>query len=182
MQKNELNETIMENKIINLSLKELSEIEDLSVRTMNVCICNDLLDLNSLLDFLLKNRNFRNIKNCGIKTHLQLLDICNKYGKNSNTEDKIQKLMNLNTHEIEDKVKNTSNIDIPILSLEEISSIEDLDIRTKNICWDNKLLDLNSILDHYRVNGTFLNIIKCGKKSDSKLRDICKKYSVDGSL
>jgi hypothetical protein len=172
----------MENKIINLSLKELSEIEELSVRTKNICIYNDLLDLNSLLDYLLKNRNFQNIKNCGIKTHLQLLDICNRYGKNSNAEDNIQILLNLNTHEIEDKVKNTSNIDISIFSLEEISSIEDLDIRTKNICWDNKLLDINSILDHYKVNGTFLNFRKCGKKSDSLLRDICKKYSVDSRL
>jgi len=69
----------MENEIKNLSLSELTQIEGLSVRSQNVCEWNDLIDINSILDYYRNNRNFLKLRNCGQKSNYELLTICEKY-------------------------------------------------------------------------------------------------------
>lgn len=71
----------MENEVLNISLSELSEIEDLSVRTQNVCEYNDLKTIQSILDYFWENNNFLKLRNCGPKSNLELIDICHKYEK-----------------------------------------------------------------------------------------------------
>ncbi len=69
----------MENEITNLTLAELSKIEELSIRTQNICRYNDLLNLNSILEYYSENGTFLNARNCGRKSHMELLQVYEKY-------------------------------------------------------------------------------------------------------
>ncbi len=71
--------------IENVSLKELSYTENISVRTYNICKYNDLSDLKSIIQYFLKNGNFKKLRNCGNNSNQELIDICykDKYSINS---------------------------------------------------------------------------------------------------
>lgn len=71
----------MEDLINNISLQELSEIEDLSARTKNICEYCDLKDIHSILEYYWENFDFLKLRNCGAKSNLELIDICLKYEK-----------------------------------------------------------------------------------------------------
>lgn len=66
--------------------------------------------------------------------------------------------------------------EILIFSLEELSKVEGLSMRTKNVCEFNNLPDINSILTYYWDNNNFLKLRNCGQKSNNELIDICIKY------
>ncbi len=191
----------MENDIVNFTLEELSEIEGLSRDTLNTCQKNGFTNLFSIVDLYSKDASFENIKQFGIRPHLELLKIYHKYSElispiiidniQSNQEDaelsdlEMQRnpiilhesdgIQNINPirndTSIEPKEKNTHN-----LSLAELSEIEKLSIRTQNICRYNDLLDINAILEYYSENGTFLNARNCGRKSHLELLQVYEKY------
>ena len=69
----------MENEITNITLTELSKIEKLSIRTQNICRYNGLLDTHSIIEYYSENGTFLNARNCGRKSHLELLQIYEKY-------------------------------------------------------------------------------------------------------
>lgn len=73
------NDDEMNEKIANIELKELSDIENLSVRTVNICKYNGLLDLNKILQSFWENGDFKKLRNCGSNSNKELIDICNKY-------------------------------------------------------------------------------------------------------
>jgi len=79
----------MENEITNLTLAELSKIEELSIRTQNICRYNDLLDINSIIEYYSENGTFLNARNCGRKSHMELLQVYEKY-KNFQSNLKIE--------------------------------------------------------------------------------------------
>lgn len=62
------------------------------------------------------------------------------------------------------------------ISLQELSEIEVLSARTKNICKYCNLKDIHSILDYYWENFDFLKLRNCGAKSNLELIGICHKY------
>lgn len=72
---------LMENEIANISLSKLSEIEDLTVRTQNICEYNSLKDLYSILYYYFENGDFSKLRNCGPKSNLELINICCRYEK-----------------------------------------------------------------------------------------------------
>lgn len=59
----------------NISLEKLTKIENLSVRSSNVCEGNGLNDLNAILSYYWKNNDFLLLKNCGQKSNAELIDI-----------------------------------------------------------------------------------------------------------
>ena len=71
----------MENDVENISLEELSEIESLSIRSLNVCKWSRLNDLNSILDYYQEYGDFLRLRNCGQISNQELIEVCNKYGK-----------------------------------------------------------------------------------------------------
>lgn len=174
----------------NLSLDELSELESLNLATKNFCVANKLLDLENIISYYKKNGNFLVLKRCRFRINSELIKLCSKYKNFSIVETQFNLLENFN-NKIFDSFEDFSSIDIEsnkpillndsnvnpaIISLEELAKLEGLNVRNQNICKYNRLLDLNSILEHYLKYGTFLNIRNCGKDSDSNLRDICSKY------
>lgn len=63
------------------------------------------------------------------------------------------------------------------MTVEEIYCSEDISVRSFNICNDNDLIDLSTILKYYRENKTFYNLRNCGRKSNEELTALCLKYN-----
>lgn len=68
------------------------------------------------------------------------------------------------------------NEEITNIGLKELSGIEKLDSRTYNICEDNDLTDLKTILQYFLENSSFKKLRNCGDKSNQELINICNKY------
>ena len=62
------------------------------------------------------------------------------------------------------------------MTIEEIYYSEDLSVRSFNVCNDNGLKDLPSILSYFQENKTFDNLRNCGRKSNEELIALCLKY------
>ena len=71
----------MKNDVANISLSELAVMENLSVRAQNFCRKYNLEDLNSILNYYHEFKNFLNLDNCGIKSNLELLNVCARHEK-----------------------------------------------------------------------------------------------------
>lgn len=62
------------------------------------------------------------------------------------------------------------------MNLDEIYLKEDVSIRAINTCKVEGLYDLNAISEFYKVNGTFLGLRNCGKRTNRELIELCNKY------
>ena len=68
------------------------------------------------------------------------------------------------------------------MTLNQLSYLEEISVRSLNVCEDNGLLDLASMISYYQENKTFTNLKNCGRKSDEELTAICLKYIDKGNL
>jgi len=66
-------------KLINYHIEELKRMESLSERTKNVCIEGSLDTLFKILYYYLERNTFREIRNCGLKTDMELISLSKKY-------------------------------------------------------------------------------------------------------
>jgi len=66
-------------KLINYHIEELKRMENLSERTKNVCIEGSLDTLFKILYYYLERYTFRDIRNCGLKTDMELINMSKKY-------------------------------------------------------------------------------------------------------
>jgi len=66
-------------KLINYHIEELKRMENLSERTKNVCIEGSLDTLFKILYYFLERNSFRDIRNCGLKTDMELINLSKKY-------------------------------------------------------------------------------------------------------
>jgi hypothetical protein len=64
------------------------------------------------------------------------------------------------------------------LSLNELADLECLTGRSINICLNNDLLDLKTIIDFYRRNHVFKKLRNCGEQSNKELIELCLKYEM----
>ncbi len=65
--------------LINYHIEELKNINNLSERTKNVCLEGSLDTLYKILYYYLERGTFRDIRNCGLKTDLELIHLSQKY-------------------------------------------------------------------------------------------------------
>lgn len=66
--------------------------------------------------------------------------------------------------------------------LDELALLEQMDVRSTNICRRAGLKDLNALLEYYRSKRSFITIPNCGRKTDVLLQNICLKYASPGDL
>ena len=66
-------------KLINYHIEELKNSEKLSERTKNVCTEGSLDTLFKILYYFLERNTFRDIRNCGLKTDKELINMSKKY-------------------------------------------------------------------------------------------------------
>lgn len=68
-------------KLINYHIEELQKIDNLSERTKNVCFEDSIDTLYKILSYYRENGTFRKIRNCGLKTDMELIRLSEKYLK-----------------------------------------------------------------------------------------------------
>jgi len=139
------------------SIDYLVEIGELSVRAGNVCKNAQLFTLSDLFRFFENERTFKNIRNCGNLTEIELQEYCY-----------------INQYESDDS---SELVDIPLVQLTNIESISN---KSRNLCLANNLNSLGEILHHFETNQSFKNLYSCGNKSDAELRQICLRYINNG--
>lgn len=64
---------------LDTTIKELSKIENLSNRAINICKYNNLNNLFLILDYYNSHGHFHDIRNCGLQTNNELVQISKKY-------------------------------------------------------------------------------------------------------
>ncbi len=64
-----------------MSLEEIYNKNDLSIRTYNICKYNDLLDIAAIVIHFEKYNTFINLRNCGRKSNSELKELCENYKK-----------------------------------------------------------------------------------------------------
>ncbi len=152
----------MKDKIVNISLNDLAEIENLSIRTINVCRYYSLNDIRSILEYYWKYGDFLRLRNSGRKSNLELINLCIKYAHKTEVSPDMPLIQ-------EDKIVVNKKV-------AELGLIEGLSARSQNLCEYNNLKDLKSIVHYYWENKNFRNIRRCGQLSDLELVNLCKKY------
>ncbi len=73
---------MLENTAMNLSNYKLDYLRGkyrISQRAYNACKANGLTDLECLINYYLKNKDFTNLKNCGIMSDFELKRLCEKF-------------------------------------------------------------------------------------------------------
>lgn len=158
----------MEDVTSNISLQDLTEIEVISIRTLNVCEQNNLNDIISIVHYYWNNNDFIKLRNCGTKSNTELIKLCIKYEKLINKSTWIEKMNPKSSFHEEQILKN--------ISLEKLAKTEHLSIRAQNICYQSDLKNAYLILKYYKENKEFINLGNCGQNTNTELILLCKKY------
>jgi len=122
----------MVKKIINISLVEFANNENMTVRAFNTLKYSELISLDKIILYYNENGDFKKLRNCGGKTNEELIKICEKY------KDYIIYTPN-------SKPKQPEQTEQPEQTKDELKEIiENLNFRQKSI--------LNSLIKSYTKN------------------------------
>ncbi len=61
------------------------------------------------------------------------------------------------------------------MNLADLFEHENISVRSRNVCEDNGIIDLTTLIDYFNENGSFLNLRNCGAKSNLELISFCQK-------
>ncbi len=150
-----------------MDLQDLFINKDIDSFTIYVCKQNNLLGLESILDYHQNHNSFLELDYCSKEDNQKLLLLCSKYSSVSANTEKT----NLPQESLCSEQKH-----IPNYSLEQLTKIEELRIRSQNACKYFSLNSLKDIIHYYNRNGDFLKVRNCGRKSSDELIEVCKKY------
>lgn len=139
-----------------MNLEQLRKVENLSVRAYNVCVVSKLGSLELIIDWYKKHGKFSNIRNCGNNTNQELETVCLKY-------------LNIDNSRFAD----------PSVRF-ELSDL--LSTRAYNLCLYNGLNNLDSLIDFYKLNGSFDKFRNCGLKTNIELINFCKEHVTSFSI
>lgn len=151
-----------------MDLQDLYLNKDIDSFTMHVCKQNNLLDLESILEYQRNNSNFLGLDYCSKKENQKLLLLCTIYSSHSAVPQQIE-----NSPQ-ESLIKEKNHI--PNYTLEQLAEIEQLEVRSYNACKYFSLDTLREIIYYYKKNGDFLKVRNCGRKSNDELINVCTKY------
>lgn len=62
-----------------MTIQDIYQFEDISLRSFNICNNNGLRDKKTLLEFYREHQNFTKLRNCGKKCNRELIALCLKY-------------------------------------------------------------------------------------------------------
>lgn len=152
-----------------MTLEELSNIEDLSVRSLNICRYNNLDTLSDILAYYNKHKSFKNFKYCGRRSNEELIKICRKYQStiiNSSSKE-------TNENPLKKVIPTLTRVQRSILNSFIAVNTENLSVRSRNAI--KSYLNYNLKIKHF-TEKIFLsesfdvnNIKNIGKKSISEL-------------
>lgn len=160
--------------IENYSLSKLADIESLSVRVINVCKRYDLTDLQKILHYYyVKKGSFDHLHNCGQKSIEELSQLCEKYRKKFVIYSDTKLFLKNNIRNKFPEI--VALLEAPIIIL---INHENVSNRSHNVCIDNNLTDIQSIIAFYWTHRSFTSLRNCGQKSNLELINLSKKYEI----
>ena len=160
----------------NISFEKFAANEDLSVRAYNVCYNASINTIQDLLNFYLKKKTFKKIRNCGTNTNIELILICKKYLNYKNSENNIKE-QNNNEHNIDNNYKNV--IVAKYYSIKQLDISNNISERAKTVCENASFKYLGDILEYYHNNLSFKKLRNCGTKTNNELIKICENHVIE---
>jgi RNAse (barnase) inhibitor barstar len=158
----------------NIPLDTLAEINRFSVRAINVCRGNELIDLESIILYFKKHGSFLRLRSIGGKTNKELCAFC----ENILGSDAFDYLIKSKNEQPEIALES----DYFRMSIDDLTQYYNLSARAFNVCNFNKLHDLGAVLTYFIENRDFMNLRNIGRKTDIELCVLCKNILQDGGV
>lgn len=162
-----------------MTLDELFELENISVRALNVCYGRGLRSLSDILNFFKEHNTFIHLRNCGNKSNNKLIEFCLKY---IDQEDDYSNKGNYNSNNqilekdiLKSRISNLTRTQRDIInSYIDISTIS-LSARSRNALLNilNNNIDLRIISEEILFNDQFnvSEIKNVGRQSSLELEE-----------
>lgn len=155
-----------------MTIHEIYDLENISIRSCNVCNFNGLKNLYSILNYYQEHKTFKKLRRCGSKSNLELIQLSLKYkhlfSENEKTE---QNKKNPQIHKISNLTRTQREI---INSFIEIN-LNNLSNRSKNAITSflNENLKIRNISEKILTNDQFKiqDIKNVGTKSKTELNN-----------
>ena len=155
-----------------MTIEQIYNSKDISVRAFNVCNDNGLNDLSSILQYYRKNRSFESLRNCGKKSNLELIAVCVKYFNNiawnvNESEDKEVLIV--------DRINKFNRIQREVINSFIETSVNNLSLRSRNafVLYLDKDIKIKNIAEKILTNQrfNFQDINNIGSKSVVELNE-----------
>lgn len=168
-----------------MTVEEIFNRNEISVRTYNVCRDNKLFTLSDLKNYFHANKSFKGLRNCGTKTNRDLIEICTK--NNVNTDHKKED-NNQKEKPFENTVSELSRVQREVINSFIVVNTNSLSTRNRNVILS--LLEENlkvknfieKILNKESLN--FSNLKNVGSRSVDELNiyvSLIKEFLLDVS-
>jgi len=156
----------------NISLEQLTKIENLSVRSANVCEWNELKDLTAILSYYWEYSDFLGLRNCGQKSNIELIELCKRYENFV-----IKPIIDAPVNPLQKQLENLTVRQKQILNNVINSQLNELSNRANNVLKvftnsDTSFKGLYEII----INPDFdiKNFRNVGSKTEDELKDLFK--------
>lgn len=153
-----LNSSNLDTKNDDRSLTSL--LKNISARSLNICISNELKDIHSLSQHYQKHKTFSNLKNCGKKSNEELIEICLEYNNKEEPSSKIISKLTRPQREIVNSFIEINANNLSIRSKNSITTFLNGNLKIRNI--------IERILTNNRFN--FQDIKNAGTKTVEELK------------
>src|SRR5690554_6916553 len=168
-----------------MTVEEIFNRNEISVRAYNVCRDNKLFTLSDLKNYFHANKSFKGLRNCGTKTNRDLIEICTK--NNVDTDHKKED-NNQKEKPFENTVSELSRVQREVINSFIVVNTNSLSTRNRNVILS--LLEENlkvknfieKILNKESLN--FANLKNVGSRSVNELNiyvSLIKEFLLDVS-
>jgi hypothetical protein len=156
---------------IDTLIRELNTLGILSTRAVNICGDQNLLYVVDLIQFSISGGSFGKMRNCGLKTQVELEDFCSRYAFLMQEID--------GTTETDSVLSpNDSEESFVNLKLNKLTKKHNWSRRTRNFCLKMGIGDLKALIDFsVRNGGSFDELSYCSRKTELELKETIDFYS-----
>jgi hypothetical protein len=154
---------------IDTLIRELNSFGILSARAVNICLDQNIHQVIDLLKYYISGGSFRKIRNCGLKTLLELDNFCSQY-EYLITEIEFggEKALEMTSA---DSLVAYTNVDV-----KRLSKIHRWSRSTINFCRGNGISDLNDLLRFAEEGKSFPGFKFIGTNAKIELRETISYY------
>ena len=154
-----------------MTLDQLKTVENLNIRTYNVCRYSGFKNIEDILLFQANKKSFKHLRNCGTKCENELTRVCAKYSDYSLI---LQSKLNLN-HKFKDSFDTlrSNQLNFEIFNKEVLLTFESLTFKSRNTLiklFENEIFNVVDFVNKTILVGfEFYNIWSCGAKTVKEL-------------
>ncbi|MGW1454377.1 sigma factor-like helix-turn-helix DNA-binding protein [Salegentibacter agarivorans] len=112
-----------------MTIDEIYKKEEISVRSYHVCKYNDLHSVSDLKKYYHENKSFEKLRNCGKKSNVELIGICNRY-QSENIENREVEIKNENP--LKSIILNLTRVQREVVNSFILVNTNSLSVRSKN--------------------------------------------------